>query len=229
MRGCLYRPLLNVSGIRFIRFLTYERYYSLREFGRTDLITALPPVPTVPSADHGTRGDTAGSVSHAAVLSQVGWHRQVGHVMECLTCCSLVSSRMARPGRSRDRTDQKLRDVKLLDPGSRLVAAHIAQSRERWTSELTCCGSSVRATSGARCLLLTGMVSARGNGHIDGQVTSVSRAGSVRLCGHVKRSLLNAAGYMKFPDRTVGVGVTVHVQQQQQQQQQQTSCATSVA
>ena len=36
--------------------------------------------------------------------------------------------------------------------------ASVAQSRERWTSELTGSESRVRAALGARCLLLTGMV-----------------------------------------------------------------------
>ena len=52
-------------------------------------------------------------------------------------------------------------------------------------SELAGIGSEslVRATSGAGCLLLTGMVSAWGSGRIDGQVRSVSGAGLVRLYG----------------------------------------------
>ena len=36
-----------------------------------------------------------------------------------------------------------------------------------------------------------------------GQVTSASGTGRVRLCGHVKRSSLNSAGYLEFPDGTV--------------------------
>ena len=43
------------------------------------------------------------------------------------------------------------------------------------------------------------MVSARGSGSIVGQVTSVSGTGRIRLCGHVKRSSLNSAGYLEFP------------------------------
>ena len=50
------------------------------------------------------------------------------------------------------------------------------------------------------------MVSVRGSGRIDGQVRSVSGAGRVRLRGHVKRSTLNSADYLEFPDRTVGPG-----------------------
>ena len=51
-------------------------------------------------------------------------------------------------------------------------------------------------------LLLTGMVSIRGSGRIDGQVTSVSEAGRVRLCGHVTRSYV---GCLEYPDQRVGV------------------------
>ena len=47
------------------------------------------------------------------------------------------------------------------------------------------------------------MVSGWGSGPINGQVTSVSGAARVRLCGYVKRSSLNSADYLEFPDRTV--------------------------
>ena len=56
-----------------------------------------------------------------------------------------------------------------------------------------------------RWLLMTGMVSTRGRERIDGQMTSVSEAGCARLYGYVKRSSLNSAGYLEFPERTVGV------------------------
>ena len=49
------------------------------------------------------------------------------------------------------------------------------------------------------------MVSAWGSGGIDGQVTSVSGADRVRLCGYVKRLTLNSSGYLEFPDRMVEV------------------------
>ena len=71
--------------------------------------------------------------------------------------------------------------------------------------ELTGCEGPVRTASGAGYLLMTGMVSARGSGRIDGQVTSMSGTGRVRLCGRVKCSSLNSAGNLKFPDRTVRV------------------------
>ena len=48
------------------------------------------------------------------------------------------------------------------------------------------------------------MISARGSGRIAGQVTSVSGAGCVQLCGHAMYLSLNPAGYLEFPDRTVG-------------------------
>ena len=49
------------------------------------------------------------------------------------------------------------------------------------------------------------MVSGRGSGRINGQVMSVSGTGRARLCGHVKRSILNSAGCLEFPDLTVGI------------------------
>ena len=56
-------------------------------------------------------------------------------------------------------------------------------------SELTGSESPVRDESGAGCLLLTGMVSARDSVRIDGLVMSVSGKGRVRLCGHVNLRL----------------------------------------
>ena len=56
-----------------------------------------------------------------------------------------------------------------------MSACPVAQYGRRSTSELAGRESSVRAASGARCLLLTGMVSVRGSGRIDGQVRSVSQ------------------------------------------------------
>ena len=73
---------------------------------------------------------------------------------------------------------------------------------------LTSSENPFRLASGAGCFLLTGMVSARDSGPIDGQMTPVSGTGRVRLCGHVKRSALNSAGYLEFPDRTVGTCAT---------------------
>ena len=64
---------------------------------------------------------------------------------------------------------------------------------ECWTSELTDSESPVRAASGARYLLLTGMVS--GPGDVN------ERGGTCPA----KCSTLNSAGYLKFPDRTVAV------------------------
>ena len=46
------------------------------------------------------------------------------------------------------------------------------------------------------------MVCSRGSGR--SQLKSVSGAGRVRLCGHVKLSLLNSADYQEYPDRKVG-------------------------
>ena len=50
-----------------------------------------------------------------------------------------------------------------------------------------------------------GWPAAGGSGRTEGQLTSVSGEDRVRLCGHVKLSLLNPAEYPEFPDRTVGV------------------------
>ena len=85
------------------------------------------------------------------------------------------------------------------------LPAQVAQWSQCQSSVLTGSESPVQTASGAGYLLLTGMVSARGSGRIDGQVRSVSGAGRVRLCGHVKRSSPNSAGYLEFPDRTVWV------------------------
>ena len=98
--------------------------------------------------------------------------------------------------------------------GSKLCLGHsfypgayprIAKSGERKNYVLIGIGSPVRSASGARYLLKTGVVSNRGSEQIDGQVTLVSRTGRVRLCGHVKRSSLNYAGYLEFTDGMLGV------------------------
>ena len=48
------------------------------------------------------------------------------------------------------------------------------------------------------------MVCGRGSGR--SQLKSVSGADRVRLCGHVKLSLLNSDDYQEYPDRKVGGG-----------------------
>ena len=47
------------------------------------------------------------------------------------------------------------------------------------------------------------MVCGRGSGR--SQLKSVSGTDRVRLCGHVKLSLINSADYPEYPDRKVGV------------------------
>ena len=47
-----------------------------------------------------------------------------------------------------------------------------------------------------------GMVCGRGSGR--GELKPVSGADRVRLCGHVKLSLLNSADNPEYPDRKVG-------------------------
>ena len=85
------------------------------------------------------------------------------------------------------------------------LPAPVAQWGQCQSSVLTGSESPVQTALGAGYLLLIGMVSARGSGRIDGQVTPVSGADRVRLCGHVKHPSPNSAGYLEFPDRTVWV------------------------
>ena len=84
------------------------------------------------------------------------------------------------------------------------TSAPIAQSGEHWIAELTGSESPVWAASALAVCSWLGLPAIGGSG-LKASWRQSRGAGRVRLCGHVKLSSLNPAGYLEFTDRTVEV------------------------